>query len=294
MAAAAVLAGGASRRMGRDKATLPVAGVALASLTLAAAARVADPVVLVAPDGHPARRVADAGPGRPPVPVVTDPGHGPLAALAAALAALDADHVLVLAADHPGLRPELLAHLVGLAGRGDAVACRRGPRLEPLVAVYRRRPALAAARARLADPAGDRSLLGLLAALDTVVVEEAGWRPLDPDGRSFVDLDDPADLAGWVRARVQPEDATPTEGEAMDELEAFLERVRSLLGPNPPALGPGEVEAILELARVAAHTAERRAAPVTTYLAGLVLAGAAPEAREAFLDDLVVKLEVGR
>jgi molybdopterin-guanine dinucleotide biosynthesis protein A len=189
MVAAAVLAGGASRRMGRDKATLAVGGVELASLALAAAARVADPVVLVAPEGHPARRLAAAP--------VTDPGEGPLAALAAALAALDADHVLVLAGDHPGLRVELLAHLAGLADRGEAVACRRGPRLEPLVAVYRRAPALALARARLADPAGDRSLAGLLAGLRTLVVEEAQWRPLDPDGRSFVDLDDPADLEAW-------------------------------------------------------------------------------------------------
>jgi molybdopterin-guanine dinucleotide biosynthesis protein A len=189
MAAAAVLAGGASRRMGRDKATMPVGGVELASLALAAAARVADPVVLVAPEGHPARRLAAR--------VVTDPGEGPLAALAAALAALDTEHVLVLAGDHPGLRVELLAHLVELAAAGEAVACRRGSRLEPLVAVYRRGPALAAALARLADPAGDRSLLGLLAGLWTVVVEEPRWRLLDPDGRSFVDLDDPADLAAW-------------------------------------------------------------------------------------------------
>jgi hypothetical protein len=79
-----------------------------------------------------------------------------------------------------------------------------------------------------------------------------------------------------------------------NELEEFLERVRSLLGPNPPAVGAGEVEAILELARVAAHSSERRAAPVTTYLAGLVLGGAAPEAREGFIDDLVVKLEASR
>jgi hypothetical protein len=28
-------------------------------------------------------------------------------------------------------------------------------------------------------------------------VEEPQWRPLDPDGRSFVDLDDPADLDAW-------------------------------------------------------------------------------------------------
>jgi molybdenum cofactor guanylyltransferase len=191
MVAGAVLAGGASRRMGRDKATLVVGGVELASLALAAAARVADPVVLVAPEGHPARRLAAAP--------VADPGRGPLAALAAALDALDADHVLVLAGDHPGLRVELLAHLVSLAGRAEteAVACRRGPRLEPLVAVYRRAPALALARSRLADPAGDRSLTGLLGGMRTLVVEEPQWRPLDPDGRSFVDLDDPADLEAW-------------------------------------------------------------------------------------------------
>ena len=79
-----------------------------------------------------------------------------------------------------------------------------------------------------------------------------------------------------------------------NQFEEFVERVRSLLGPNPPAVTPGEVEAVLELARVAAHTSERRAAPVTTYLAGLVLGGAASEAREAFLDDLAVKLEAAR
>src|SRR5829696_4113357 len=157
MAAAAVLAGGASRRMRRDKATLAVGGVALAAGVLAAAARVADPVVLVAPDGHPARRLHPR--------VVTDPGEGPLAALAAALEALEAGHVLVLAGDHP---------------------------------------ALAAARARLAGPVGGRSLRGLLSDLDTVVVGEPGWRALDPGGRSFVDLDDPGDLAAWERARVQP------------------------------------------------------------------------------------------
>jgi hypothetical protein len=30
-------------------------------------------------------------------------------------------------------------------------------------------------------------------------VEEPDWRALDPGGRSFVDLDDPADLAAWDR-----------------------------------------------------------------------------------------------
>jgi hypothetical protein len=65
--------------------------------------------------------------------------------------------------------------------------------------VYRRAPALALARERLADEAGDHSLTGLLAGLRTLVVEEPRWRALDPDGRSFVDLDDPADLEAWDR-----------------------------------------------------------------------------------------------
>jgi molybdopterin-guanine dinucleotide biosynthesis protein A len=188
--AAAVLAGGASRRMGRDKATLDVDGVALARRVTAAAAAVADPVVLVAPAGHPARALGG--------PVVADPGAGPLAALAAALAALESRHVLVLAGDHPGLRTGLLELLVAARWQGQAVACRRAGRLEPLLAVYERAPALAAARARLGG--ADRSLRGLLAALATRVVAEPEWRPLDPDGRSFVDLDDPADVERW-RAR---------------------------------------------------------------------------------------------
>jgi molybdenum cofactor guanylyltransferase len=197
MVAAAVLAGGASRRMGRDKATMPVGGVQLAARALHAAAQVADPVVLVAPEGHPSRRLTAAG-------LVADPGEGPLAAVAAAFAALDAEHVLVLAGDHPGLRVELLEHLLALRGRGEAVACRRGDRLEPMVAVYRRAPALAAAKARLAGAAAGRSLHGLLGALRTVIVEESEWRALDPDGRSFVDLDDPADLAAWEAGPERP------------------------------------------------------------------------------------------
>jgi molybdenum cofactor guanylyltransferase len=191
--AAAVLAGGASRRMGRDKATMPVGGVELARQAIAAAARLAEPVVLVAPQGHPAAALAPAAGAS----WVADPGRGPLEALAAALHAVDAPWVLLLAADHPLLLPALLDLLVAGREGFEAVACRRGPRLEPLVAVYQRAAALAAAEAMLAAGA-DRSLRGLLGALRTRVLEEPEWRRVDPDGASFVDLDDPADLAAFL------------------------------------------------------------------------------------------------
>ncbi|HZD02015.1 MAG TPA: DUF6457 domain-containing protein [Actinomycetes bacterium] len=77
-------------------------------------------------------------------------------------------------------------------------------------------------------------------------------------------------------------------------MEEFIEKVRVLLGPSAPSIGADEAEAVLELARVAAHASERRAAPVTAYLVGMAVAGAAPEARAAFIDDLVVKLEAQR
>jgi molybdopterin-guanine dinucleotide biosynthesis protein A len=195
--AGAVLAGGPSRRMGRDKATLPLGGAALGRLALDALAAVADPVALVAPAGHPANALLDrsaAGPSSRLV-AVADPGEGPLAALTAALRALPAEHLVVVAADHPGLRVELLRHLVDSRAAAPALACRRDGRVEPLVAVYRRDAALAAAEARLAGP--DRSLRGLLAALGARILEEAEWRRFDPDGRSFVDLDDPAAVAAW-------------------------------------------------------------------------------------------------
>jgi molybdenum cofactor guanylyltransferase len=191
MLAAAVLGGGRSRRMGRDKATLEVGGLPLAGRALAAAAAVAEEVVLVAPEGHPAGRLGAR--------TVADPGQGPLPAAAAAFEALAATHVLLLGADHPDLQVPLLGHLAGLRAAGEAVACRRAGRLEPLVAVYQRAPALAAARVRLLG--ADRSLAGLLAALRTRVVEEAEWRGLDPAGRSFVDLDSPDDLAAWLATK---------------------------------------------------------------------------------------------
>jgi molybdopterin-guanine dinucleotide biosynthesis protein A len=201
--AGAVLAGGPSRRMGRDKATLPLDGGALGRLALDALAAVAEPVALVAPAGHPANALLGAMPGPAErggrLLAVADPGQGPLAALAAALRALPARHVLVAAGDHPGLRVELLRHLVAMRLAAPALACRRAGRVEPLVAVYERGPALAAAEARLAGP--DRSLRGLLAGLGARVLGEAEWRPLDPDGRSFVDLDDPAAVADWLAGR---------------------------------------------------------------------------------------------
>ncbi|MCU1486099.1 MAG: putative molybdenum cofactor biosynthesis protein [Actinomycetia bacterium] len=94
--AGAVLTGGASRRMGRDKALLPVDGVPLAVRVARVLAEAgADPVLAVGGDLDGLRAAG--------LTAVPDPrqGAGPLAGIAAALRALDADIVVVLACDLP-------------------------------------------------------------------------------------------------------------------------------------------------------------------------------------------------
>jgi hypothetical protein len=55
-------------------------------------------------------------------------------------------------------------------------------------------------------------------------------------------------------------------------------------------VGDEERDALLELARIAAHTSERWTAPITTYLAGVALAGHDPTERAAKLRELLATL----
>ncbi len=58
-----------------------------------------------------------------------------------------------------------------------------------------------------------------------------------------------------------------------------------------PPLGDGERAALLDLARVAAHTSERWTAPVSTFVVGLALADLPPDERAERVRALVVRLE---
>lgn len=197
-----VLAGGASRRMGRDKAALVIGGEPLVRRSVTRLRRALAEVIVV---GSP-----DLAPLIPETRIVADdwPGRGPLGALATALRALDepdagawsdgAWWALLVACDMPFTQPTLLRAMARLAlasPEAQAVAL-RGPRgLEPLHAVYARScqtPALA----RLAT-GGDASLQGLLATLQVREVAPEDVRQLDPAGRSTFNANTPEQ---WQRA----------------------------------------------------------------------------------------------
>jgi molybdenum cofactor guanylyltransferase len=182
-----LLTGGASRRMGRDKALLVMGGRSLADRGAQLLGEVAEPVV-------------EVGPGYSRLPAVREhpPGAGPLAALCAGAAELRRlghdGPVLLLAVDMPFVTTALLRLLAGRPGPATAVPRDGEGRAQPLCARYGA-GAVTVAEQLLAR--GERSLRALLEAVSGEVgwMEPAEWEPVaGPD--AFCDLDTPEDLAG--------------------------------------------------------------------------------------------------
>lgn len=127
-----VLAGGASSRMGRDKATLELDGEILAA---GAARRLA----AVCPEVALADRGRQLVPGLPSL--LDGPGRGPAAGLLGAAHAHPGRPLLALACDLPYVPVALLDELVRLGdtGRADWVVPRWRGGSEPLCALWRPR-----------------------------------------------------------------------------------------------------------------------------------------------------------
>ena len=173
---AAVLAGGASRRMGRPKASLPYGAGTLLDFQIAKLSPIFADVFVVAKE--PPRDAVSAR-------VVLDgvKEHAAIYGLSRALEVAE-DRVFVLAVDLPALTPVLVR---GIGARGletpaAALLPRADGRLQPLAGVWRR-AALASAKRRIAE--GELSLHGLAEEIRPEIFDEAEWRSLDPSGRAF-------------------------------------------------------------------------------------------------------------
>ncbi len=127
-----VLAGGASKRMGTDKAFLKVAGIPLIERVLQSLKPLCGTLVIVANEPH---RYAGFS-----AEVVTDvfEQRGPLTGIYSGLLRSSDDCNIVVACDMPCLNRELLAFMAGQSDGHDAVIASFNGFLEPLHAVYRR------------------------------------------------------------------------------------------------------------------------------------------------------------
>jgi molybdenum cofactor guanylyltransferase len=176
--------------MGRDKASLPFGGETLLARVARICGEVADEVVLVAREGQPLPDGMNA---------VRDPaeGLGPLAGIAAGLAAIRNERALVVACDMPLLRPALARRLLELGTGFDACVPRVDGFPVPTCAVYARSVAALAHERVAAGLLAPRDLLDLLR---TRFVPAGELLDVDPQLESFRDCDSEADLAAALRA----------------------------------------------------------------------------------------------
>jgi len=186
-----VLAGGRSRRLGRDKALLCFEGEPLVVRAVRLLKGLCPEVLVITGEERRYTDLLD-------VPVVEDlvKGLGPLGGLYTALAISSYDYNLVLACDMPLLEPRLLALLLGriaLTPQAEAIVPRVRGYLEPFPGVYHRR-CLDKIQGLLRE--GRLKIQGLLEALDLALVpQEEVQVVVSVSGlRAFVNLNTPADL----------------------------------------------------------------------------------------------------
>lgn len=191
---AAILAGGLSRRMGADKSSVVLGGRPLISWVLDHARTVSQDVLVVCRSLEQALAWR-AEPALAGVRLVVDqvPDRGPLGGVVTALIETRGTHVLVLAVDAPFAVPAVTRRLIDLGPRAPVIVPRWDGQLHPLHALYARDACRAHLQAEL-----NRGHLKLVRAIDALqphVVSEAELRALDPEGRSFFNLNSPEDLA---------------------------------------------------------------------------------------------------
>ena len=180
-----VLAGGQSKRMGTDKALLMLNGQTVIERVVQSLASVSDELLLVV--NEPSRYKFLN------LPTVTDqvPNSGPLMALYSGLLHTSASWCLATACDAPLLQPQLLKHLLEYRGSVDAVLPFINNNIQPFPGLYSKtctsilESLLSKGRSAARDIANS---------CNVITVNEERIRTLDPDLKSFQDLDTPNDF----------------------------------------------------------------------------------------------------
>ena len=178
---AVILCGGQSSRMGRDKASLLIGSETFLERAIRTVRAFAGEVIVVSRASQP---VPEG------VRVVHDPVEnlGPLAGIAAGLAASHSDLNAVIACDMPLIKAAVLQRLADLIGDHDACVAVVDGHASVLCGVYRSR--VAAVAQQLLDQ-GERRVTALVERLNTKRVDAALLRDIDPLLETFFSCDTP-------------------------------------------------------------------------------------------------------
>lgn len=208
-----LLAGGRSSRMGQEKAVLTIGEQPMIRRVAQVLASCCDEILLALRPASP----ADPGPERlaelcgiDEIRVVHDKAEdrGPVAGLAAGLAAARGEIVFAAACDLPFLRRALVRGLCAALRQNttiDLVVPEVDGRLQPLLAAYRR-TRMATHYERQLERGGGSPMQDL-AGIGVLVLGAAELEPWDPTLESFRNINDEADLRA-ARRQVSQTDTT--------------------------------------------------------------------------------------
>jgi len=182
---ALILAGGNSKRMGQDKANLPLNGQTLLQHVVATMQQIFPEVIVSVRQPRPESDMPQ---------VCDDPAHtGPLAGLAAGLERATTPWVFAVACDMPFVTPAVIERLAQCRNDCQAVVPLVHGHPQPLAAFYAR--SCLDEIHGLLNGSGKHSLRALLNELQVCYVGEQEMLAADPQLRSFFDLDTPQDMA---------------------------------------------------------------------------------------------------
>jgi len=182
----AIQAGGKSSRMGTDKSFVPFRGRPMIATVIDAVAGLGDELILITnkPDEY-----AHLG-----LPMFGDlyPETGPLGGIYTAVYHATHPHVLTVACDMPWLNRPLLEYIVSLRETADVVVPRWDKFPEPLHAVYSK-ACLEPIKEKLDAQMYKITVFYGRVSLRFVSREEI--EQFDPEGKSFVNVNTPEELA---------------------------------------------------------------------------------------------------
>ena len=192
---AIILCGGRSTRMGQDKGSLPIGDESMLDRIVRIVRAITDDVIVVARRDQ--RVPAD-------VRLVHDPVEdlGPLAGIAAGLAASTSDLNVVVACDMPLINPQVLKRLASLIDDHDACVAVADGHASALCGIYRSR--IAPDAQALLD-SGERRVMRLLDQIQTERVDAEMFRDIDPRLETFISVDTPETYADAVARALIPD-----------------------------------------------------------------------------------------
>lgn len=185
-----ILAGGLSRRLGRDKAVEPIDGQPLVGRVMDALAQIADELVVVV--NTPQRGRELPLPDSAVVAVDIYPNAGSLGGIFTGLSSASNQWGIVVACDMPFLNLDLLSYLLSFRESHDAVVPVLDDRPEPTHAAYSK-VCLSAIDARL--EAGDLKIARFFDDVRVKYVSQRRVEKIDPERHSFFNVNTEEDLA---------------------------------------------------------------------------------------------------